>query len=276
MAAITLPDYLWTAQAAGTRVGAAVLALVPLLPAMLLFHRYSPDRVKARAGRRDWSPLALLNGWLRPCARLARPLFALAARLPASAGHALALLALVLATNPAALAAMLVLLVAGCVAGSAQLGAVLIAAIIIWGILVSEISVRDMQHDVDALNAAAPGGRARAYAAQWLASVLLALLFTAPVLLRWLATTPLRAAALLSGVLALSAAAIVLGGLSRTARLFLSLFLFGMYVATQARSVPALDVAGFNGAATVWSVLAYLLAAVVLLSAGWLAQSRRN
>lgn len=275
MAAITLPDYLWTAQVVWTRVGGAVLALVPLLPAMLLFHRYSPDRVKARAGRRDWSPLSLLNGWLQPCARLARPLFALAARLPGIAGHALALLALVLATNPAALAAMLVLLAAGCVAGSAQLGAVLIAAIIVWGILASEISVRDMQHDVDALNAAVPGGRLRAYVAQWLACVLLALLFTAPILLRWLATAPLRAAALLSGVLALSAAAIVLGGLSRTARLFLALFLFGMYVATQARSVPALDVAGFNGAATVWSVLAYLLAAFVLLSAGWVAQSRR-
>jgi hypothetical protein len=79
---------------------------------------------------------------------------------------------------------------------------------------------------------------------------------------------------LLSGVATLSAAAGVLGSLSRTARLFLALFLFAMYVATQARSVPALDAAGFNGAATVPSVLGYLLAAALLLGAGWLAQQR--
>lgn len=273
---LTLPAQLWTAHMAATRAGCALLALVPLLPAMPLFHRFAPDRVKARAGRRDWSPLALLNGWLRPCARLARPLFALAARLPGVAGHAVALLALTLASNPVALLAALSLLVLGCVGGDARLGELVLVAMLVWGVLVSEISVRDVQHDVDALNAVTPGGPLRAYAAQWLAAVLLALLFTAPVLLRWLAHAPLRAAALLSGVLALAGAAVVLGGASRTARLFLALFLFGMYVATQARQVPALDVAGFNGAATAASVVGYLLAAAVLLGAGWLVRSRRK
>ncbi|MYN40101.1 hypothetical protein GTP55_12020 [Duganella sp. FT109W] len=276
LAAVTLPDYLWSAQAGWTRAACALLAWLPLLPALALFHRFSPDRVKARAGRRNWSPLALLNGWLQPLARAARPVFGLAARLPGVAGHALAVLALVLAANPAAVAAVPVLLVSGCVIGSAKLGAVVAAAIAIWGILVSEISVRDTQYDVAALNAAAPGGPARAYAAQWLAAVLLALLFTAPVLIRWLAIAPLRAAALLSGVLALSAAAVVFGGLSRTARVFLGLFLFGMYVATQATSVPALDAVGFNGAATAQSVLGYLVAAALLLCAGRLVELRQN
>jgi hypothetical protein len=202
--------------------------------------------------------------------------FGLAARLPGVAGHALAVLALVLASNPAAAVAIPVLLVVGCVIGSAKLGAVIAAAIAIWGILISEISVRDTQYDVAALNAAAPGGPARAYAAQWLAAVLLALLFTAPVLIRWLAIAPLRAAALLSGVLALSAAAVLFGGLSRTARVFLGLFLFGMYVAKQAKTVAALDVVGFNGAATVPSVLGYLVAAVLLLCAGWLVELRQK
>jgi hypothetical protein len=276
LAAVTLPDHLWSAQAGWTRVCCAVLALAPLLPALALFHRFSPDRVKARAGRRNWSPLALLNEWLQPFARVARPLFGLAARLPGVAGHALAVLALVLATNPAAVVALPVLLVAGCVVDNAKLGAVVAAAITIWGILISEISVRDTQHDVAALNAAAPGGWRRGYAAQWLASVLLALLFTAPGLIRWLAIAPLRAAALLSGVLALSAAALLFGGLSRTARVFLGLFLFGMYVATQAKTVPALDVVGFNGAATSTSVLGYLVAAALLLCAGWLVELRRK
>ena len=276
LAALLLPDGLWSAQAAWTRVGSALLALLPLLPALLLFHRFSPDRVKVRAGRSGWSPLALLNGWLLPCARLVQPLFGLAARVPGIGGRALALLALTLATNPAALVAALALLVLGCVAGAAQLGAVIIAATLAWGILISEISVRDVQHDIDGLNAATPGGRVQAYAAQWLASILLALLFTAPVLLRWLAIAPLRAAALLSGVLALAAAAGLLGSLSRTARLFLALFLFGIYVATQARDVAALDVVGFNGAATVLTVVGYLLTGVLLFCGGMWIESKRE
>jgi hypothetical protein len=276
LAARLLPDGLWSAQIVWTRVGSAMLALLPLLPALWLFHRFSPDRVKVRAGRGGWSPLALLNRWLLPCARVAQPLFGLAARVPGIGGRALALLALALASNPAAILAVLVLLACGCLAGDAQLGAVVVAAASIWGVLISEISVRDAQHDVEGLNAATPGGRMRAYAAQYLASVALALLFTVPVLLRWLAIAPLRAAALLCGVLALAAAAGLLGSLSRTARLFLALFLFGMYVATQARTVPMLDVLGFNGVANVLTITGYLLAGVLLFLGGLWIESWRQ
>lgn len=270
-----LPDALWSQTMVWTRLGSALLALLPLLPALLLFHRFSPDRVKARAARGGWSPLALLNRWLRPCARLVRPLFGLAARLPGVAGQALTQLALTLVVNPVAVLAVLALFVAGCVVGSAQLGTVVCVAILLWGVLISDISVRDTQYDVEALNAAAPGGRVHAYVAQWLAAVALALLFTAPALLRWLAQAPLRALALLAGVLALSAAAALLGNWSRTARLFLGLFLFGMYVATQAVSVPWCDVAGFNGAATLASVACYALAALLLFACGIVTQQKR-
>ncbi|MRW90601.1 hypothetical protein GJ699_11440 [Duganella sp. FT80W] len=275
-AALLLPDGLWSVQTVATRIGCALIAVLPLLLALPLFHRFSPDRVKARAAGQGWSPLALLNRWLRPCARLARPLLPLAARVPGVGGQALALLALVLLSNPAASLTALVLLALGCGVADAALGPLLIAAMLVWGVLVSEISVRDGQHDVDALNAAAPGGRLRAYVAQWLASCLLALLFTAPVLLRWLLHAPLRAAALVCGVWALAAAAGVLGGLTRTSRAFLALFLFAMYVATQARGVAALDVTGFNGAATLPSVTGYLLTACALLAlGGWLERWRQ-
>jgi hypothetical protein len=274
-AAVLLPDGLWTVQAMCSRAGSALVAMLPLLLAVPLFHRFSPDRVKPRTQRGGWSPLALLNAWLAPCARLAHPLLMLAARVPGLGGRALALLALVLVTNPATVLAILVLLVVGCVADSAHLGAVTIVAIAAWGVLASEISVRDTQNDVDALNATAPGGHLRAYVAQWLAAVLLALLFTAPVLLRWMLTAPLRAAALLCGVLALSAAAGLLGGLSGTARAFLSLFLFGLYVSTQARTVPVLDAVGFNGVATGVTVTGYLLVGNCLFAGGlWLASRR--
>jgi hypothetical protein len=267
--AVMLPQWLWSVQLGATRLGCAAVALLPLLPALLLFHRFDPERVKVRAaGAGGWSRLAMLNRLFRPLASLVRPLFALAARTPGVAGYAAAVLALTLASNPAAIAAALGLFVAGCLVPGKALGALTIAAIAIWGVLVSDISVRDRQYDVDAMSAAVPGGGERRYVAQLLASCLLALLFTAPVLLRWLLAEPVRGAALLTGVPALAAAASLLGKLSRTSRAFLALFLFGLYVATQVDKVPSFDVVGFNGVASVQSVALQALAGAALLGIG--------
>ncbi|RFP09431.1 hypothetical protein D0T25_29570 [Duganella sp. BJB488] len=269
LAPLVLPTWLWSAQLTATRFGCALVALLPLLPAQWLFHRFAPDRVKVRApGGGRWSPLALANRLLRPLLRLVRPLFGLAARVPGMAGQALAVLALTLVSNPAAVMAALVLWIVGCVLPAAALGGVIVAAIAVWGVLVSEISVRDHQHDVDAMSGTAPGGGGRRYGAQLLASCMLALLFTAPVLLRWTMAAPLRAAALLTGVLALAGAASVLGSTSRSGRVFLALFLFGMYVATQATKVPVLDVVGFNGVATPQTVGVQLLLGLALATGG--------
>lgn len=276
LAPVLLPDSLWTAQIALTRVVSALIAMLPPAPAVLLFHRFSPDRVKARAVGAGWSPLALVNRWLRPLARLVRPLFGLAARIPGLPGYALAALALALASNPAAIAAVLGVFAAGCLAGGAALGGVMVAAIAVWGVLASEISVRDPRHDVDAMSAAAPGGGGRRFVAQWLAACLLALMLVAPVLLRWLLTEPLRAAALVTGVLALASAASLLGSASRSARAFLALFLFGLYVATQAVKVPALDVVGFNGVADMRSVVQQLLMGVLLFVGGLMHEKWRH
>ncbi|MQA40838.1 hypothetical protein [Rugamonas aquatica] len=265
---VYLPTWLWSAQLVFTRLGCALLAMLPLLPAFWLFHRFSPDRVKVRAAGGGWSPLALANRMLRPLTRLVRPLFALASRVPGLAGQALAVLALTLMSNPAAILAALVLLIVGSFVPALALGGVTIAAIAIWGILASDISVRDHQHDVAAMSGAAPGGSGRRYGAQLLASCLLALLFAAPVLVRWSMAEPLRAAALLTGVVTLAGTASILGSLSGTARAFLALFLFGLYVATQAAKVPALDVVGFNGVASVQTVSVQLLLGVLLTIGG--------
>jgi hypothetical protein len=267
--ALVLPQWLWTVQMGFTRMASALLALLPLLPALLVFHRFSPDRVKVRSGGAGrWSRLMLLNRLFRPLARLTRPLFALSARTPGVAGYALAVLALTLASNPTAIAASLGLLVAGMLVPSKALGGLTMGAIALWGILASDISVRDRANDVDAMSAAVPGGSERRFAAQLIASCLLALLFTAPVLLRWLLAEPVRGAALLTGVLALAASANLLGHLSRTPRVFLALFLFALYVATQVVKSPWWDVVGFNGVATAQSVALQLVAGALLLAVG--------
>nr|WP_233410966.1 hypothetical protein [Rugamonas sp. CCM 8940] len=273
LAPLLLPPLSWSASQVLGRLGCALIAMLPLLAAFALFHRFAPDRVKGGGGRRRWSPLALANRWLRPLARLATPLFALAARRPGLVGGAVAELALTLALNPAAVAVLLALLLAGALAAPAVLGGLAFASVAVWGILVSELGVRDSAADSDKMTAAAPGGAAGRGAGQLLAAGLLGLLCTAPLALRWLCSEPLRAAALLSGLFALTCAAGLLGHITRGGRSFLALFLFGLYVSSQAPQVPALDLIGGNGVASAATAAGQALLGL-LLGLAWLAHGR--
>lgn len=268
LAPIVLPQWMWSGAMVGRRAASCLLALLPLLPAVLLFHRFSPDRVKAGKARRRRSPLALLNGWLRPLAQGVQPLLRLAARTPGPAGQVLADAALVLATAPSAIAAILACLAAGLLLPHAALPGLLAGAVAFWGILCSDTGVRDAASGCEGLTGAVPGGVRRRFLRQWAAALLLGLLFTGAVVLRWSLDEPLRAGAALCGIVALSACAALFGLLSRTPRLFLGLFLFGMYVMVQARGMPMLDAVGFHGAATPASSAAYLAAGLLALAAG--------
>ena len=272
--AIELQQWLWTGAMATDRLLCAVLALLPLLPAVLLFHRFSPDRVKAGKARRRRSPLALLNGWLRPLARLVQPMMRLAARTPGLPGQVMADAGLVLMTAPSAILAIAACLGAGLVLPAAVLPGVVAGAVAFWGILCSESGTRDIAAGCDALGAASPGGAPRRFLRQWAAALLLGLLFTGSVALRWSMVDPVRAFALVAGLVALSGCAVLFGTLSRTPRLFLGLFLFGLYVAIQAKGIPMMDVVGFHGAATPGSASAFLAAGLAAVAAG-LAWSRR-
>lgn len=273
--AIELQQWLWTGAMINERLLCAVLALLPLLPAVLLFHRFSPDRVKAGKARRRRSPLALLNGWLRPLTRGVQPLMRLAARLPGLPGQTLADAGLVLMTAPSAILAIVLCLITGLILPAAVLPGLVAGAVAFWGILCSESTTRDVQAGCDGLSAAVPGGAAQRFLRQWAAALLLGLLFTGSVLLRWSVADPVRAFALLGGLTALSGCAALFGLLSRTPRLFLSLFLFGLYVAIQAKGIPMMDVVGFHGAATVGSAAVFLAAGLAAIAAG-VAWSRRS
>jgi hypothetical protein len=264
LAPLTLPDWLWSGQLVAMRALAAVLALAPLLLSLTLFHRYSPDRVKATRARTRRSPLALLNGWLRPLARLSRPLLLLAARVPGLPGQALADAALTLATSPVAIALLLAAQVTALALDLHQLPA--LACVAVWGVLASDLPTRDLDAGCASLGAAVPGGDARRYWRHLLASLMLGLLFSGLAALRLALAMPLRAAALLAGVAALAALASLLGRASGTARTFLTLFLFGLYVNVNAARLAPADVVGFQGAATPGSVLGW---ACVGLAAAW-------
>jgi hypothetical protein len=274
LAPVTLAQWLWSGEQVAARLLSCVLALLPLTPAVLLFHRFSPDRVKAGKARQRRTPLAVLNGWLRPAARAVQPLMRLAARTPGPSGQVLADAGLVLMTAPSAILAIAACIVCGLALPYAMLPGLLGAAVAFWGILCSESSTRDGAAGVDGLSAAVPGGVRRRFLRQWAASLLLGMLFTGSVILRWSLDEPVRALAAAAGVLALSAFAALFGQLSRTPRLFLGLFLFGLYVMLNARGVPMLDIVGFHGDASLASATGFMAAGLAALLAGH-AWSRR-
>jgi len=260
LAPLTLPASpasLWRADIVAVRAVSALLALVPLWLALCLFHRFSPDRVKPARARARRSPLALLNGWLRPLARLAQPLYRLAARLPGSAGQATADVALTLGTAPTAIALLLAAQVLALVLPTASLAPLVLACVAYWGVLVSDLPTRDGDAGCAVLGAAVAGGAARRYWRQLGAAFMLGLMFTAVAALRLALLDPLRALALLTGLFALAAFAAMLGRLSGSARTFLVLFLFGLYMGVQIHHVPMADVVGFHGTATLLSVLVW-------------------
>ncbi|WP_342117794.1 hypothetical protein [Pseudoduganella sp. OTU4001] len=273
VAPIVMPESFWTLRAFGFRSATLLLSLLVLVPAVLFFHRYSPDRVRQRSARGN-RLLALADRALRPVGWLVRPLPALAMRVPGFAGEVLAEVALVLAMSPAATLVLLGTGAAALLADGPALAGVMTLGVVGWGVLVCGIVPRDWQNGADAMTGVLPGGAARRYLRQWSASLVLAAPL-AVVALRWAAHEPARAVAGLAGVVALASAASLLGGLTRGARLFLALFLFTWYVALNSAKVSSLDMVGFNGAATFATAAAWGLAGMLVWMAG-LAYSRRS
>jgi hypothetical protein len=260
-----MPAGLWSAELVALRVGSMLLALLPLLPATWLFHRYAPDRVKLRnpAGR---SRIVLAMQWLlRP---VLKPLsFALASLLRASAhlpglpGRWLADMSLVLLSQPLLALVMLAGAVASAAAPIPVLPTLLAATLCAWGLAVADVSSRDLQSGTLALACAAPGGASERGWRQALAALGLGLLLALPALLRGDALVP--ALACVAGLLFLSAAATLLGRLTQGSRTFLALFLFALYLNLQKTGVAGLDLLGLGGDANAVSVLGYALAGLL-------------
>ncbi|WP_426103386.1 hypothetical protein [Massilia sp. TSP1-1-2] len=269
LAPLTLPHSLWSARLVAMRCASGALALLPLLPAVLLFHRFSPDLVKISSAAKRRAPLDVLDGMLRPLAKTVQPLFRLAARLPGMAGQVLADIALTFVTSPSALVAVLGITLAAMVVPAKALGPLLMFSAARWGILVCNLSTRDMEADTQEMTGAVKGGVIRRFVRQYAATALLGFMFMGMVALRFSLTQPVRALALVAGVLCLSALASLFGRCAGTSRLFLALFLFGLYVAVNVVTVPMIDAFGFNGVANAHSALAYLAVGALALVGGY-------
>ena len=272
---ITLDSALWSIEIIWLRCASAVIAILPLLPAIFLFHRYSPDRVKLSSTSKRRSPLAIINAWLCPLSKLVQPMFRLSASVPGLTGRVMADIALSFVTSPSAILVLVIILFASLFSTVHNLSGVLIAAVVFWGIMISDISTRDLQANTEELTGAAPGGIAQRYLRQFTTAGVLGFMFMGVIVLRWSFVEPVRAAALISGVLSLSALATLFGRCSGTARPFLALFLFGVYVALNVTKEAVVDVVGFNGVANMGSMQIQLGIALISLTAGYLYNRQR-
>jgi hypothetical protein len=269
LAPLLLPAVPWSAQVVMMRCASGLLAVLPLAPAVFMFHRFSPDKVKVSSSRQRRSPLALVDGWLRPLSRLVQPVFALASRLPGWCGQVVADVALTLAASPSAIAALMLAFGVSMLADARSLGPVLVACVAYWGILPSDMSTRDFQAGAEDMTGAVSGGSSRRYLRQYAAAVVLGFMFMGVIAMRFAVHDPVRGAAVAGGILSLGALAHALGRCSRTPRTFVSLFLFGLYIAVNAVKVPMIDAVGFNGVANAQSVLTYLAIGMVALVGGY-------
>jgi hypothetical protein len=271
---VMLPSYLWSAETVMMRFASLCVAMLPLGLAMLVFHRYSPDKVRAKHASKRRSPLAVINTMSRPLARLVQPLYRVAATLPGIAGQVVADVALTLTSSPAAILPLVGIAAASVVVPGEVLGPMVLAGVLCWGVLVCGISTRDHEADLEDMSGAVAGGTAARYVRQYAATMLLGFMFMGVAGLRWAVTEPVRAMALFAGVIALSALASLLGRLSRTLRTFLALFLFAVFAAVQIKVLAFMDMVGFLGVATAGTATAYFVTGVAALAGGYLYNRR--
>lgn len=192
----------------------------------------------------------------------------MAARLPGIAGQALGDVVLTLVAAPSAIALLLMAQVLALTLPTHALGGLLLAGVAYWGVLVSDLATRDAAAGCADLGAAVPGGAARRYWRQWMATVLLGLGFTAVAALRVAFAAPLMAAAPLAGVLALASLAQLLGQASGGGRAFLVLFLLTLMLVLNIDGVPLADLVGYHSVATPGSVLTWTGVALAAAAAG--------
>ena len=268
--AVFLTGNFWNWPMVLTRFAAVLVSIIPLVIAVKLFHRFSPDKVSVSAStRRPWAIFASFNRLLRPLDVLSRVTLRLSARLPRVLGQVGAELALTFAASPLTGLLMVLFVAAGAVLDYAMLPWLLLAAVAYWGLVISELSVRDFKADTECMGSAVVGGANQRYWRQSAAAIVLGLLLSASVMWRWAVEEPLRALCLGSGIVALASLAQLLGRATRTGRTFTVLFLCGLYIVTQAGPVPALDVLGMHGKASAASIFQEFSVGIAFLIAGF-------
>jgi hypothetical protein len=265
---ITLPAMMWTTDMIMMRLGSAAIALSVVGLAIPLFHRFSPDKVKASHAKKRRSPLEILNTWSRPLAKQVHPLFLWSAKASGMLGQVMSEVALSLVSAPFSILVLILVISISALINLSALHGLGLFAVAYWGVMMSDVSTRDYQSAMESMTAAGRGGADWRYIRHFMASVTLGLMFVGVIIFRLSFISPVQALALFVGVLSMSAAANFLGKTSNTPKTFMSLYLFTLYLSTQAPKVPVIDIFGLNAAATMTNILQQFGVALVVCVAG--------
>lgn len=249
----------FTLDAVLSRSKSIVLPVVLLVPSVLLFHRFDPARVKARATKRSErsSPLAFLTAlveWL-PFPRV-----------HGAMGAALLEARLTLLDQPLTVLAIAAAWIAASIGGK---GAVAVT-IVLAGVSVAGIAARERMAGTSTLIAHSALVGARRGGWKLMSSLIVAAVIALPLLVRLGLDEPSRASRFAAGIVLVSAIANTLGFLTGGSRTFTAILVAAVYVAVDSGSGPAMDFAGFHplatGAASTWMVIAVLAIPLSLLS----------
>lgn len=274
LAPVIMPGQVWSAKLLILRTIAACLSVIPLWLATLFFHRFNPDRVKVKSAKKSgrW---AFLNRWSRPLVRFVYPVLHVAARLPSLPRQVLSDFALTLIRQPIAIALLLVCLLVSSFVGRQQLTDFIIVLAAIWGVLISDLITHDSESGTTGLQAVLEGGAMRHLSRHFLGALTLGLAFCAPTIIRLAMYSPHTLLSLLTGLFFLSSWASLLGLLTKGSRTYLSLYLFGLYLALNMKGVPEMNFIGFYGPALPVVVLGYAAAGLAAISLAYFTLARR-
>ena len=252
------------------------LALLPV--ALLAFDRFDPARRLASASTKA-SLLARVSAVFRPAA--ARLLSAAvpperpAAR-PGLVAAALTDLLVTLRLRPLLVVALPVSATVALFVPPGPARALLSGAFALLALLLADVWTREESTGLARVLAATPGAGGRLAAVKLLSAAGAALLLLVPLAAKTSAAHPLALPAAVAGALFAAALAVTLGQATGSPKPFVGLLLAAWYVAANdGGRTPALDLAGFTGAATAASIAGWLAGAAAVAAAALLLERVR-
>ncbi len=260
----------WSWHVVGTRAASAALVIPLFVIAWLAFARFDPARVKGSTGGARGSVLARIGAPLAPLVRAVRPESWAG---PGLARMALGEIALTIMLYPTVLAAALATAIAGVVVREHALRSALLPIVFVALVAaLAEIPTRDRAARVDAIRSGIPRTRRLSVPAKLLGALGLALAFVIVPLARMIATSPRDALSLGIGAALIASAAVGMGTLARTPKLFAGISMLYLYIVMSSPHAADFDFAGWNGAATDGVRVAYFVAAIALAGIAVLAE----
>ena len=278
-APMVFPGFDFSAAMLGRRALAFLPPLALLPVALAAFDRFDPARRLGATSVRV-SLLARASALVRPAAARLLAVVVPEEGRPGRPGLVSASLTDLLVTlrlQPLVVAALPAAALLALALPPATARTLLSAAYVALAFLLADAATREERTGLARVFAATPGAGGRVTAVKLGGASLAALLLLVPLAAKAAVERPLALPAAVAGGLAAAALAVALGTATGSPKPFVGLLLAAWYLALNDQGrTPALDLAGFTGAATASSVAGWLLAAALLAAAAFAAGRLRS